>query len=197
MSTGSYPDNDDFYLPTTSSAMNYPSMTIPGDAFDVPAMSSLDSFDMDFASEYLIEDAFSGTTSEDLTFVPAEYSGRGHAQDVMNSTFMPMDSPYMPASATSRFNPADIARHLTPPPEELLQNYFSSVQLYQDQQYSMDKDFTGYDSSSISHSSPDRLDSFHTLPPLPTNRLSVQHQPKDRKTPTCHSVGLGTQRCCD
>jgi hypothetical protein len=155
-SSGSYPDSDDYFL-STSSGMNYRSMIVPDGSYAGPMLSSLSGFDADFASEFLTEDAFSGNTCSDLTFVPPQYPGQGSSQDHLNPSYTPMDSLYMPTMMPS-FNTADMSRLPTPPPEEYLQTCFPSGHVFQEQLCPLEKDFTTSEGTSACHMEPDRSD---------------------------------------
>ncbi|OCT54232.1 hypothetical protein CLCR_00265 [Cladophialophora carrionii] len=150
-SSGSYPDSDDYFL-STSSGMAYRSIPVSDGSFAGPMLSGLSGFDADFASEFLTEDAFSGDSCSDLTFVPSQYPGQGNSPDHLNTSYMPMDSLYMPTMMPS-FN-TDVSRLPTPPPEEYLQTCFPSGHIFQDQLCPMDKDFTISESATTCNMEP-------------------------------------------
>ena len=140
--------------------MNYADMSMSDAPFAVPIMSSMGGYDVDFTSEFLSDDAFAYDASADLNFVPTQYSGHGNSQDHMASSYMNMDPSLYMAAPTPSYNRAITSRPLTPPPDEEFQQLcYSSGQMFQDQPYMMDDDFTGCDA--LYYTSADRLETFH------------------------------------
>ncbi len=152
ISSESYSDEDEYFL-SASSGMSYPSMSMSDSHFAVPVMG----FDADLTSEYLTEDAFSGNSSAEMTFVTSHYPGQGNSQEYFHSGYLPMEtSMYMPAMMPN-FNPSDCSRYPTPPPEEENDYFLQSVQGFQEQTCPMDKDFAMSNGIAAYSGSPDRL----------------------------------------
>ncbi|EHY60356.1 hypothetical protein ABEF92_005880 [Exophiala dermatitidis] len=141
LSTGSYSDSDD-YVVVTSSAMAYPSLSISESPYNMPMMSSMSGFDSDPAYEFLTDDVVSGTSAADLKLAQTNYQGQGQTQDLMEPSYISMDSVdssslYMPG-VMNNFYSSDLSwqnRILTPPPEdyvqEILPQHFLTAQDYQ------------------------------------------------------------------
>ncbi|KAJ9605485.1 hypothetical protein H2200_010142 [Cladophialophora chaetospira] len=167
-SSRSYHDDDEYFL-ATSSGMGYPSMTMSDSHFAVPVMS----YDAaDLTSEFLTEEAFSGNNSADMTFVPSHYPSNANSQDHMHPGYMPMESSiYMPGMVPT-FNPADISRYPTPPPEEENDYFLQSVQGFQDQSCSMEKDFAMSHGTTLCLSSSDSLAHRFVRQPRPIRSAS-------------------------
>ncbi|KAK5227439.1 hypothetical protein LTR47_008717 [Exophiala xenobiotica] len=158
-SSAYYPDNDEFMM-SASSAMNYPSLTAQDNSFALAVTPSHGGFATDPVYEFLTDDALSENSFAEMNLVSSQYSGQNQTQDMMNPGYMPADlSPYDSGMMTNtNAYPVDMPfgnLPLTPPPEEqvhqeLYQQQCLSGKNFLDDSYHMDRDIPYYEANNMS-----------------------------------------------
>lgn len=158
-SSGPFSGDDDYFCSTTS-AMNYSSLSVSDHTFATPVMSTMGGYDSDPTFEFLTDDVLSGDNAADLNLAASNYLGQGQTEDPLNSGYVPLDvSPYNPGMMMNSFF-SDISwqtRALTPPPEDYVHDYLSA-QSFQDDPCLVDQDVAIYEANTISKSPSYRSD---------------------------------------
>ena len=180
VSSESYPDSDDYFLPTTSS-VSFSSLGASDSTFTLPGMSGIGVYDSDPTYEFLADHVLSSNSPPEMNSVPSHYPGQTQPQEYLAPTYIPMDAP-MYNSGMMNFCSPDISwqsRILTPPPEDyvqevLPQHLMAAQNFHEDSQSDRDFSVSVFEAKDTSKSQAFRSDRLNSPPLLVFANLDDQ-----------------------
>ena len=157
--SGPYPGNDDFCWPTNT-GISYASLGTADSPYGA-MMSNLTSYDADLTSEFLTEDAFSGSSATDVNLVPSQCLGQDPSQVAFNIGYQPLNSSYNTGMYPT-LSPAEYLQQgpPSPPGEDTIQARLAILlsQSGHNSLCSMDDEFPMTEANSMYHAPPNRSD---------------------------------------